>query len=951
MWKYIQLTALIALASVLIACESPLKGFGDLGEINKSSQDPRNYAAIRLENGMQVVLVSDPSLQNAVASLNVKVGSAAEPEAFPGLAHYLEHMLFQGTEKFPEPNGFMKFVQANGGVINANTTVYNTNYFFQINAEKFDEALDQFSDYFKAARFDPVYSEKERNAVHSEWSWRQANDQFILYRLASLTASPDTPLRKFFLGNLDTLKDSHDKSLHQAMLDFYKQYYSANLMSLVIVGNKSVDELKSLAIKHFTSIKNHNARKPGFSKPGLTDKEVGKIISYQPQQDIKFLIIEYPIANHINKWRDKSFEVVRLALASAEKGSMIDNLRSQQLITGANVAVQQDFYITDGLLRIEFNLTDLGLKSRDQIIATVFAYIDLLEKHGITEAYFKEQQAIATKNFIYGSRPDPLYLAIMINALQYYDLPVAHLLDGPFMLGSYSPQKIAKFVEQLKPERARIWFIDQQQTVHQSIPYFNGKYSIRDFSSEELQNWLGMSRSIKLALPASNDLSINKGVPLVNFQYEKPKLILNQPGVEAFLVHSKFFQKEGNGAIHVQVNSDLLKDSPKNRMMAELLNDLYSRELASLKSKAQQAAITVDTFITAGDSQQFKVSGYSEKLDGLMQNMLDKFVHLEISRQLFSQVVAEEKKSTENRQKKSAGELALDQLNLMTTIDSLASDEWLKILGTISHEDLTNFHRELLKRNLIRVFVGGNFSDQQVKLMSERYASQLSSQLAPDKRHIWQYKTPAPGTLLQSLSTSTLADNALLWAWFGTQQSDDDQASLQVLNALMHADFYRQLRTEEQLGYWVETRSFPVDDVAGILMLVQSTTAELTHIYQRMQAFRTEFLKKLEALDEKAIEATRDAMIANVLQQPANFYQESDRHWAEYIYAKYSFDGRDRYLSSLKKVDKANLIAVYKSYLLNNKTGQMLIQVRGNQFLDKPFVIPHYYGEQNVETR
>lgn len=940
MWKYARLMVLVAVSSVLLSCVSNVKGVRDLGRINKSPQDSRNYAAIRLENGMQVVLVSDPGLQNAVVALNVKVGSASEPDAFPGLAHYLEHMLFQGTEKFPEPNGLMKFVQTNGGVINATTTFYNTNYFFQINAEKFDQALDQFSDYFKSPLFDPINSDKERNAVHSEWSWRQSNDQFILYRLAGLTASPDTTLQKFFLGNLDTLKDSSNQNLHQAMIDFYQQYYSANLMSLVIIGNKPIEELKSLAVNHFTSIKNHRVKKPVFAKPGLTEKETGKIISYKPQQDMKFLIVEYPIANQMKNWSEKSYEAVRLALASAEKGSMVDHLRSQQLITGATVTVQQDFYITDGILRIEFGLTDLGLQARDKIIATTFAYIELLKSKGLSEAYFKEQQEIANKNFIYGAKPEPLYLAFMLNALQYYEYPPEHLLDGPFLMGSYSTKNINKFVSQLKPERARIWFVDQQQIVDKPIPYFTGQYSIRDFSQNELQNWLSLSKSINLQLPGSNDLSINKGVPLVDFKYAKPKQILNQTGIEAFLVHSQYFQKEGNGAIHLQINSDLLKGSPKNRLMAELLNDLFLLEVASLKSKAQAASITVDSFITSGDSQHFKVAGYSEKLDELMQSMLDGFVNLQISPQNFSQVASEERKFYENSKKRSSVELAFEQLNRSTMVDSLTPDEWLGVLDSISRDDLFNFHQSLLKQNLIRVFVSGNYSDEQVKLMSERYASRLSSQLEPGRRHIWQYKTPTTGELLQSRIDSTQADNALIWAWFGERKSDDDQANMVVLNAIMHPEFFRQLRTEEQLGYKVETGGFPVDDVAGVFMLVQSTNTDLTKIYQRMQKFRGEFLAKLEAIDEKTIDSTRDSMIANIMQQPANFYQESDRYWAEYIFAKYAFDGRDRYLESLRKVNKTSLLKLYKSSLLNEKAGQILIQVRGNQFSDKPFVNP-----------
>ena len=138
----------------LVGCEStgnlkPAVQNIEQATIIKSPNDDRQYAAMMLPNGLQVVLVSDPSLENSSASLAVGVGSAHNPENQLGLAQYLEHMLFLGTEKYPEPDGFMKYTQANGGMTNAFTAYDKTNYLFQINAGKFDEALDRFSDYFK----------------------------------------------------------------------------------------------------------------------------------------------------------------------------------------------------------------------------------------------------------------------------------------------------------------------------------------------------------------------------------------------------------------------------------------------------------------------------------------------------------------------------------------------------------------------------------------------------------------------------------------------------------------------------------------------------------------------------------------------------------------------------------------------------------------------------------
>ena len=79
--------------------------------------------------------MSDPHLAHSEAALAVDVGSAQDPPQTPGLAHFCEHMLFQGSEKFPERNFLNTLVAENGGSTNAYTRLDLTNYFFSSNNE------------------------------------------------------------------------------------------------------------------------------------------------------------------------------------------------------------------------------------------------------------------------------------------------------------------------------------------------------------------------------------------------------------------------------------------------------------------------------------------------------------------------------------------------------------------------------------------------------------------------------------------------------------------------------------------------------------------------------------------------------------------------------------------------------------------------------------------------
>ena len=113
--------------------------------LEKPAFDERKYKAIELPNQMKVLLISDPDSELGGVSIDVGVGSWNEPKNLPGLAHFLEHMLFMGSKKYPNVSEFNDFVSQNGGSYNAMTANQNTNYFFSISSFALEKAADIFS--------------------------------------------------------------------------------------------------------------------------------------------------------------------------------------------------------------------------------------------------------------------------------------------------------------------------------------------------------------------------------------------------------------------------------------------------------------------------------------------------------------------------------------------------------------------------------------------------------------------------------------------------------------------------------------------------------------------------------------------------------------------------------------------------------------------------------------
>jgi insulysin len=104
----------------------------------------RKTAKIRLSNGLEAFLVSDPGVHQSASALAVEAGSWQDPKEYPGMAHFLEHMLFMGTAAYPKENEYMQYISDNGGTPNAYTASDRTVYIFSINNDAFKELLIAF---------------------------------------------------------------------------------------------------------------------------------------------------------------------------------------------------------------------------------------------------------------------------------------------------------------------------------------------------------------------------------------------------------------------------------------------------------------------------------------------------------------------------------------------------------------------------------------------------------------------------------------------------------------------------------------------------------------------------------------------------------------------------------------------------------------------------------------
>lgn len=309
----------------------------------KSNNDKKEYRTLQLPNGLKVLLIksakvesldeNDQSNENLAAlALCIGVGSFEDPKNVPGLAHFLEHMIFMGSEKYPSENEYSQFIKSNGGDVNAFTDHEHTVYFLNVIENKLPEALDRFSQLFISPLMLRDSMQREREAVDSEFHNASKVDQ-TRYKNFMVSLMNDKQRGNIFeWGNLKSLKDDiSDEDLYKSVHDFRKKYYVAKRMYLSVQSCAELDDLQQMIETYFSPIASgedeliiesdyQNIFKPEFSE---------KIYFLKPILDQSKILLTWVLPSVGKHYRCRPLQYIQQLLEYSGKGGMSTYLRKR----------------------------------------------------------------------------------------------------------------------------------------------------------------------------------------------------------------------------------------------------------------------------------------------------------------------------------------------------------------------------------------------------------------------------------------------------------------------------------------------------------------------------------------------------------------------------------------------------------------------------------------------
>lgn len=892
------------------------------GQIIQSPNDRNQYLAFDLDNGLKVVVISDPGADKAAASLEVGVGSGDDPRHTQGLAHFLEHMLFLGTDKYPEAGEYQAYISQHGGSHNAFTAHDRTNYFFDIDQSKLEPALDRFSRFFIAPLFTPEYVDRERNAVHSEYQSKLKEDSRRSYAVMREAINPEHPLTTFAVGSLDTLKDNDQGSLIENLKRFYSKHYQAPNMSLVILGRQPVEQLRAMVEQRFSPIDTAQQSKQATelesraiakqpATPLFTPGSLPAQLQIKSLKELRQLSLAFPVPPIRDYYDRKPLNSISALIGHEGEGSVLAELKRRGWATSLSAGPGFNFK-GSATLSVNVNLTPAGLENYRQVTDLLFQQINLIRQQGITDWRFAEEQQLSEIAFRFREPTSPVYQVLRL-ASKLRQYPQAQLLQGDYLLSYFDPKLIHDYLDYLRPDNMLLTLTAADIDANEIEPHYQAEYSLQPLAKDflaQLQHSSTVQAKLDtaLAMPAPNpfipqDLSV---LPAAGMS--KPELLVEQEGYKLWYQQDDEFRVP-KADFYFSFRSPVANDSPQHHLMSALLVRLIDDRLNAFLYPAAEAGLSISIYPHIRGFSS-RISGYSDSQQPLLQQIISTINSLQIDPDKLAIFKQDMRRQLENKAKDKPYNQGFDALYLRVLNPRWSTEQQLAVLDHIDVETLQQFKAVLMQRGEIEAMAHGNLSRQQTLGLSQQLQQNFFSDVKP--------LSVAPASARQLKSGSETIeleidhnDSSLIVYLQAEQKSLPLRARYGLLARVLEAPFYTEVRTEKQRGYVVFATPMPIQQHPALAFIVQSPSASPDTLMADIDSFLSSGQQLIESLDDSQLLTFKQGLVTELMKKEQKLNQRSNRYWQEIDQQQYSFDSREQLVKEINAVTKQQLIDTF----------------------------------------
>jgi insulysin len=859
-----------------------------------SPNDAKTYLPLTLANGLRVVLIQDGNSEKSAASLTVNCGHFDDPQDRQGMAHFLEHMLFLGTQSTPQPGTFPQLISSHGGHHNAWTATEFTSFFFDVNNDSIRLALDHFSQFFREPLLAEQYIEKERHAIDAEYKLKLKEDSHRIYQVHRETINPEHPFSKFSVGNKETLADRDGVSIRQELVDFHHQHYVADRMTLVLLCPLPIAEQQALVHELFDTLPMGTSGQHKLTMPIYLPEHKTIDIFIKPHKQSQKLVVGFslPAADHY--YKNKTVGYLGHLIGFEGEGSLLslikakgwcNNLSAGRGISGSNF---KDF-------NISLELTNDGLAHTDEVISLIFQYIHLVKEGSNNEVLYKDKQTLLQLAFDYQEKTKPINQVSHISTNMFH-FEQDHYVYGDYIMAGFDSEEFDRICSYLTPDNMRIIHINKDVTTNQEANWYHTPYSTSPITPQKLAGWSQIaSCDPALTLPGANPY-LQNSVTLESRDHNQitdiPQIITEADGFNFWFKQDEMFQVP-KGHCYIAIDCPTSIASIENIAITRLFTELFLDEVVEAHYSAELAGLSYHVYVHQGGIT-LHTSGISTNQHILIEELLHELHHLKFSQRRYEEIKSQLHSHWVNAAKSKPVSQLFAILTSVLQPNDPNMEQMAQAIEHVSFEQFIAVKDALFTQIHVDAFCYGNWSKEQAKQLSTTVHQALFDHADPNDEVI------RPILSLQHQHNLGIEldlhqyDNAIVMYYQAQCKEPRTIALFMLLNQIMAPEFFHQLRTEKQLGYLVGTGYVPLNRYPGLALYIQSPHNTSRALYQHINEFNAVFCDELEQIEAEQWQHIQHGLITQVIEEDANLRVRSQRFWMGIGNKDPQFDERDR---------------------------------------------------------
>ncbi|WP_339648713.1 insulinase family protein [Halopseudomonas pelagia] len=832
--------------------------------------DGRDHRLYQHANGLRCLLISDPCASLATCVAQVDAGSHDEPANQPGLAHLLEHMLFMGSERYPQPGSFPALVSRCAGRFNASTAAEATRFFFSVSPAGLPSCIAQLADMLAAPLFAPDLVGVERQVIDAEFHTRLADDALHQQAALATVLNPEHPMSRFSAGNAISLTGS-DSALALQLRHFHQQHYRAADMLLILHANQSPRALLALATAF--ADRQSPGRRPERTRPRLfAEHKLPCRLQREAVHSAPKWQMVYPLTGLDWLAHDSTGSWLCEWIASPSPAGALGWLRERGLVAELNVRID-DLSDTQGLLCVELEPL-LKLKDYRQLLDAWQMWLNWLGDADPQCWPTESRTRLLDQAFSRGPQGDPVeWLKVLAHRLM--RLPVEALFEPSANRQPVSVQRWRSLLGQLQP--ARLLLVQ---------PHCHTRWTGRT-------EWTGtgyQSQGLRWRVPVQKAPLRSADGPHFDFPVpisDSPEAFPDLPGLRLLELPP---QNSEAGPASQQLQTRLTWCWPAGQSTEAqrfFLQSCWALQIESLARRAELCGVNI-AWQQGPGVLNLTLSGPSDGAGDPLLSIL-RSVLSAITQRPTQPLLDLACHRLHSWQAEQAAQLPA--YRCLAVLDTLLVSENAELCtclaaacpgGCIGSSDRMSTATALSLWRYLR---------EQAQLLWLKPSvwpdSTLDSQLLvagfPGLKRCFGWVETGSRVLSEGIelrSVSVLApDRSQLLYCQARSASAPDRAGWRLLQQLLASPFFDSLRTRQQLGYWVVARYHPVSGWPGLLFLVQSPSHDQGQITAAVDQFLLEQQQWVAAIPFADVKAQAERL-ADVLEARQNSTEDAfESHW------------------------------------------------------------------------